>query len=102
MSIQSYVFESRKFKVNLFEASLDWEKKMDIYRNLGGDSGVVAYEIESDSIKVKFRDGWIYIYSHGSAGPGNIDHMKRLAHAGKGLNGFIACVVRKAYASKSR
>jgi len=75
---------------------------MEIYKNLGRDSGVVAYEIESDSIKVKFRDGWIYIYNHGSAGPGNIDQMKRFAHAGRGLNSFITRVVRKAYAAKTR
>ena len=75
---------------------------MDIYRNLGGDSGVVAYEIKSDSIKVKFRDGWVYIYNYGSAGPGNVDQMKLLAHAGRGLNSFITRVVRKAYAAKSR
>ena len=75
---------------------------MDIYRNLGGDSGVVAYEIESDSIKVKFRDGWVYIYNYGSAGSGNVDQMKLLAHAGRGLNSFITRVVRKAYAAKTR
>ena len=75
---------------------------MDIYRNLGGDSGVLAYEIETDAIKVKFRDGWIYTYNNGSAGFGNIDQMKRLAHAGRGLNSFITRVVRNAYAAKTR
>ena len=31
------------------------------YRNRGGDSGIVAYEIGSDFITVMFSDGSIYL-----------------------------------------
>lgn len=75
---------------------------MERYKNLGGDSGVVAYEIESDSISVQFRDGSVYQYTHQSAGSDNIEQMKEMAICGQGLNSFINRVVRKAYASKLR
>jgi hypothetical protein len=75
---------------------------MEPYKNLGGDSAVVAYEMGNDFIKVQFRDGWIYTYNDESAGHNNIEHMKTLASAGSGLNGFISSVVKEQYASKSR
>ena len=75
---------------------------MEPYKNLGGDSAVVAYEMGNDFIKVQFRDGWIYTYNDESTGHDNIEHMKTLASAGRGLNGFISSVVRGGYASKSR
>ena len=75
---------------------------MEIYKNLGGDSGIVSYEFIPDGIKVKFRDGWIYTYTYQSTGQSNIEHMKRLAIAGRGLNSFISRVVRKNFASKGR
>ena len=75
---------------------------MERYKNLGGDSGVVAYEIGDDSIKVQFHDGSLYLYNYRSAGSNNIEHMKELAIAGQGLNSFISRVVRKGYASKLR
>ena len=30
---------------------------MEHYKSVGGDSGVVAYQVASDSITVQFRDG---------------------------------------------
>ena len=75
---------------------------MERYKNLGGDSGVVAYEIGGDSIKVEFSDGSLYLYNFGSAGHNNIEKMKELAIAGRGLNTFINTNVRKQYASKLR
>ena len=75
---------------------------MERYRNLGGDSGVVAYEIGDDSIKVQFSDGSLYLYNYQSAGRHNIEQMKSLAIAGRGLNSFISTVVKKRYASKLR
>ncbi len=35
---------------------------MEHYRNRGGDSGVVAYEIGPDSITVMFSDGAVWSY----------------------------------------
>ena len=72
---------------------------MEHYKNLGGDSGVVAYEIGSDFIKVQFRDGSLYLYNYQSAGQNNIEQMKNLAIGGIGLNGFIKRVVNKSYDS---
>ena len=34
---------------------------MKAYDNLGGNSGVVAYDYDSEVIKVQFDDGWIYV-----------------------------------------
>ncbi len=75
---------------------------MERYKNLGGDSGVATYEIGDDSIKVQFNDGSLYLYNYQSAGSNNIEEMKRLAIAGRGLNNFISRVVRNGYATKLR
>ncbi len=75
---------------------------MELYLNLGGDSGVVAYGIEDGSITVQFKDGSLYLYTEESAGRSNIQHMQVLAIAGRGLNSFISKTVRKGYASKLR
>jgi hypothetical protein len=75
---------------------------MERYKNLGGDSGVVGYEIGQDFIRVQFSDGSIYLYTYASAGSQNIEHMKQLARIGQGLNSFINKTVRKAYARKER
>ena len=74
---------------------------MERYKNLSGQSNVSAYEIGSDSIRVKFKDGSVYLYTSASAGSGNIATMRTLAGAGSGLNSFINTNVRKNYASKS-
>ena len=72
------------------------------YGNLGGDSAVVAYEIEIDSIIVQFNTGATYLYNYVSAGAVNIEQMKSLAIAGQGLNSFISRIVKKQYARKLR
>jgi hypothetical protein len=63
---------------------------------------VVAYGMGNDGISVQFRDGWIYTYTYESAGHDNVEHMKTLASAGRGLNSFISGVVKAGYAAKSR
>lgn len=73
---------------------------MQRYRNLGGDSGVVVYEIDEDSIAVEFSDGSVYVYTYQNAGSNNIEQMKELAVAGRGLNSFINKHVRKKYDKK--
>jgi hypothetical protein len=78
------------------------EINMERYKNIGGDSSVVAYEIEGDSIKVQFCDRSLFLYNYQSAGNNNIEQMKKLAIAGKGLNSFIRKVVKKRYAAKLR
>jgi len=62
---------------------------MEPYKNLGGDSGVVAYDMGYDWISVEFFDGAIYQYTYASAGMKHVEEMKRLAASGQGLNGYI-------------
>jgi hypothetical protein len=73
---------------------------MEPYKNLGSDSGVAAYEIGDDYIRVQFTDGAIYLYTYASAGADNIEEMKSLARNGEGLNAFINTTVRKLYERK--
>jgi hypothetical protein len=73
---------------------------MERYRNLSGDSGVLAFEVGDAAIAVQFRSGVIYDYTYASAGHGNIEQMKRLARAGQGLGTFISQNVHNAYACK--
>ncbi|AXL53917.1 hypothetical protein DSC91_007592 (plasmid) [Paraburkholderia caffeinilytica] len=75
---------------------------MERYKNLSGDSNVVAYEIEQGSITVQFGDGSVYLYTTQSTSAANIAEMQRLANVGHGLNSFIGRVVKKGYARKIR
>jgi len=72
------------------------------YRNSGGDSGIVSYEIGSDSITVQFSDGSVYLYTSQSASSEDIAEMKLLASSGEGLNSFINRRVKFNYAQKLR
>ena len=73
---------------------------MQRYKNISGNSGVIAYQTGRDSITIEFEDGAIYRYTCKSAGRANIEQMKALAAAGKGLSTFVVRHVRKAYAAK--
>lgn len=75
---------------------------MERYRNLSGDSSIIAYEIGPGEITVQFSDGWLYLYTTQSAGTTNISEMQRLASFGRGLNSHITRFVRKSYAKKWR
>lgn len=70
------------------------------YRNLSGESGVVAYESHAHSIVVKFQDGASYEYTEQSTGADAIRLMKELASRGQGLSTFISRFVRDRYAGK--
>lgn len=48
---------------------------MERYNNFRGRSGVRAYEIGVDFIKVQFNDGDIYQYDYSSTHPSNIEHI---------------------------
>lgn len=75
---------------------------MERYMDIDNDSGVAAYEIGADFIRVQFKDGSIYRYTYASAGQQNIEQMKALARAGDGLNAYINRNVRKLYVVKER
>lgn len=71
---------------------------MERYRNRAGDSGVSAYEIGNDYIKVKFSSSFrIYTYSYRKAGSSHVENMKRLAQSGSGLNSYINRYVKHLY-----
>ena len=75
---------------------------MQRYLNRSGESGVVAYELGPDSIAVRFVDGSVYVYDASQPGVAEVDEMKRLAQAGRGLSAYISRVVRENYARKLR
>ncbi|MRS16548.1 hypothetical protein GJV06_16810 [Enterobacteriaceae bacterium RIT691] len=70
---------------------------MERYANRDGDSGIVAYEVTADSIKVQFSDRKIYVYNSIRPGTAIVNEMKSLATAGRGLNSYINRIVRKNY-----
>ena len=72
------------------------------YKNLSGGSGIYAYTISDDSIIVQFNTGATYIYNYSIPGISYVEHMKKLALTGIGLNTFISTRVRKSYASRLR
>lgn len=75
---------------------------MERYKNLGGDSSVFGYEIDTNLITVYFTDQSAYVYTYQSAGPVIIEKMKSLAIAGRGLNSYIMTYAKTKYASKFR
>lgn len=64
---------------------------MQLYKNLGGNSGVRAFAIGDDYIEIQFSGtpNRIYKYSYKSAGKDKVEQMKKLALGGHGLNSFI-------------
>ena len=70
------------------------------YSNLSGDSGVVSYEIETDSIVIEFDSGMRYVYNHLKPGRAQVEEMKRLAVSGRGLNSYIVRRVGKNFYRK--
>lgn len=72
------------------------------YLNLSGNSTVASYKIVKDAVTIGFTSHGKYIYSNQSAGRLNINQMKALAIAGKGLGTFIEANLKEGYARKIR
>lgn len=72
------------------------------YRNLSGNSNVVAYEVAGDSIHVVFKSGTYRNYLYNSVRPGRamVAKMKLLAEQGRGLNSYISSTVKDNFARK--
>ncbi len=70
------------------------------YKNLNGNSNVIAYDIGDSSITVRFADLSAYLYDYTRAGKAHVDQMKRLALAGRGLNSYIKTRVDRLYTRK--
>lgn len=69
------------------------------YGNKSG-SGVVAYRIERDAIVIRFQNDETYRYTYERPGRFEVEKMKRLAEAGKGLASYISRFVGERYAEK--
>jgi hypothetical protein len=76
---------------------------MKAYRDIGGDSGIYAYDYGDDWIKVQFKGGQAYEYQASKIGQAHITAMKALADAGDGLNSYIMRnpTVKNGWSSKS-
>ena len=72
------------------------------YKNLGGKSTIVKYELEKDAVNLRFTDNSSYRFTNQSAGKENIAEMKKLALAGKGLGTFVEKNVKERYERKIR
>lgn len=65
------------------------------YKNLSGQSGISAYDLLPDGIKIKFVDGSVYLYTYNIPGERDVEIMKGLAKKGIGLTTFINQEVRE-------
>lgn len=75
------LFEDKKYYLHFI---------MKTYKNLSGNSGVVAYETGKTFIHIKFKgESGIYTFNYKRPGRETVEHMKALALKGKGLNTFI-------------
>ncbi|VXB85017.1 conserved hypothetical protein [Burkholderia sp. 8Y] len=63
---------------------------MQPYRNVAGNSGVTAFEILRDGIRVRFADGRTYLYTYRESGRTHVEQMKQRARAGRGLSSYIS------------
>lgn len=73
---------------------------MEDYKNTSGDSGIKAYEILDQAIKILFTDDSIYLYTYESSGKSAIEIMKKLANKGIGLTTFINQQIKDNFAEK--
>ena len=69
------------------------------YKNAQGNSGVTAFQLGKEDIKVVF-DNTVYLYSYAKAGKKHVEKMKKLAKAGEGLSTYISQNVKEKYDTK--
>lgn len=72
---------------------------MQLYQNLSKKSGVKEFEIGSDYINIKMKNGMIYRYTYIVPGKNEVEAMKLFAKQGKGLNSFLDKTVKGKYYS---
>jgi hypothetical protein len=84
-------------RLNTAAARILYQHDLTPYEHLDGESGVIAFQIGDDWIKVEFA-GKLYLYNHASAGSDKIGDMKSLARSGRKLSGYISRNVREDYA----
>jgi hypothetical protein len=75
---------------------------MENYQNKSGDSGVSAFEVGEDFIRVRFtKSSDMYTYNYSKPGKKRVEKMKQLAWEGKGLSTYISREVKDNFFSKS-
>jgi len=70
------------------------------YRNLDGQSGVLAYELGKGWIHTRFVGGETYEYTDAVTGGENVRNLQVLAQAGQGLSTYVSKFVHDTYARK--
>jgi hypothetical protein len=60
------------------------------YLNHNGNSGVVAYQIGTDFIRVQFHGKPPYLYTYESVGRDHVERMKERALAGRDLGKYVS------------
>ncbi len=73
---------------------------MEPYADINGDSGIAEFKAGDNFIRVKFKDGGVYLYTYSRPGRDHVERMKSLAAAGHGLNSYINRYVRKSYEAR--
>jgi hypothetical protein len=64
---------------------------MKTYKNLSGNSGVVAYEVGEKHIHIKFEgESSVYTFNYRRPGRKQVEQMKALALKGQGLSTYIS------------
>jgi hypothetical protein len=74
--------------------------RMQRYGGADRDSGIDAYEVGANYMRVRFINGGTYLYTYRSAGKRHIENMKALAYSGRGLNTYINDNVRQLFERK--
>ena len=77
------------------------EERHETLRKPSRNSGIAAYEVGDDFIRIQFTSGSIYLYTYDSADEADIEEMKELAKDGEGLTRFINDF-RPGYARRER
>ena len=75
---------------------------MQRYKDLGGNSGIVAYRLGCESSDIEFRGGGRYRYTYRVPGPQHVEAMKQLAGEGRHLATYINRHVQNRYALRLR
>lgn len=70
------------------------------YANRAGNAGVVAYRVGRGFIDLEFRGGERYRYDDATTGRANVERMRALAEAGRGLTTFVSRHVKARYARR--
>lgn len=97
-----YLTKNISIGVVRFQSSEKKGNNMRRYANNSGHSGIIAFEITHNSIRVEFKNGWFYLYNNIKPGMAIVENMQRLAESGRGLNTYINTTVKDEFFSKSR